>query len=111
VFTRCGATLAGPVSYEVGGEQYVSVPAGYGGVFLLINGLFLPREGAPTNARVYTFKLGGSAPEPVIQFARIPTPKRPVLAVTGDRYRRGALLYDTYCLPCRSSRCEAMEPA
>jgi quinohemoprotein ethanol dehydrogenase len=99
-FDNQAATLAGPVSYEVDGEQYVSVPAGYGGVFFLINGLFLPREGSPSNARVYTFKLGGSAPKPVIQFARIPTPKPPVLPVTADQYRRGGLLYDTFCLNC-----------
>ena len=30
------ATLAGPVSYEVEGEQYVAVPAGYGSAFFLI---------------------------------------------------------------------------
>ncbi|AMY08539.1 Quinohemoprotein alcohol dehydrogenase ADH-IIG precursor [Luteitalea pratensis] len=99
-FDNQAATLAGPVSYELDGEQYISVPAGYGGVFFLINGLFLPREGSPANARVYTFKLGGSAPRPVIQFARIPTPKPPVLPVTADQYRRGGFLYDTFCLNC-----------
>ena len=61
------ATLAGPISYEVDGEQYVSVAAGYGTAFFLINGMFAPREGSPINARVYAFKLGGIAPKPVIR--------------------------------------------
>ncbi|BCS31785.1 alcohol dehydrogenase [Luteitalea sp. TBR-22] len=99
-FDNQAATLAGPVSYEIDGEQYVSVPAGYGGVFFLINGLFLPREGSPTNAHVYTFKLGGSAPAPVFRFTRVPTPKPPSLPVSEAEYRRGGLLYDTYCLQC-----------
>ena len=41
------ATLAGPISYEIDGEQYVAVPAGYGTSFFLIEGFFAPREGAP----------------------------------------------------------------
>ena len=32
------ATLAGPISYEIGGEQYVAVLGGYGGSFFLIEG-------------------------------------------------------------------------
>ena len=94
------ATLAGPISYEVDGEQYVAVPAGYGTSFFLINGFFAPREGAPVNARVYAFKLGGAAPKPQIDFARIPTPRPPVLRVTADEYQRGAQLYENYCLTC-----------
>ena len=94
------ATLAGPVSYEMDGEQYVSVAAGYGGVFFLINGLFAPREGNPSNARVYTFKLGGTAAKPEIRFTRIPTPPPPVLTVTNPQYQRGGALYDTFCLQC-----------
>jgi quinohemoprotein ethanol dehydrogenase len=76
------ATLAGPISYQVDGEQYISVAAGYGSAFFLVNGLFAPKEGAPINARVYSFKLGGNAPKPVIEFQRIPTPRPPVLAAT-----------------------------
>jgi hypothetical protein len=53
------ATLAGPIIYEVDGEQYVAVSAGYGTSFFLINGFFAPREGAPVSARVHAFKLGG----------------------------------------------------
>jgi quinohemoprotein ethanol dehydrogenase len=45
------ATLAGPISYEVDGEQYVAVPAGYGTVFFLINGFFAPRGYRGVSAR------------------------------------------------------------
>ena len=94
------ATLAGPISYEVEGEQYVAVPAGYGTAFFLIEGFFAPKEGAPINARVYAFKLGGRAPKPEIVFRRIPTPKPPVIATTDAQYARGGLLYDHHCLVC-----------
>ena len=94
------ATLAGPISYEVDGEQHVAVPAGYGTVFFLINGFFAPTVGAPVNARVYAFKLGGTAPKPQIDFARIPTPRPPVLRVTASAYQRGAQMYEDYCLTC-----------
>ena len=39
------ATLAGPISYEIGGEQYVAVLAGYGGSFFLIEGFVAASEG------------------------------------------------------------------
>ena len=94
------ATLAGPISYQVDGEQYVSVAAGYGTSFFLVNGLFAPKEGAPINARVYSFKLNGTAPKPVIELHRIPTPRPPVLTVTPAEYQLGANLYDALCLPC-----------
>ena len=99
-FDNQAATLAGPISYEVDGEQYVAVPAGYGTAFFLINGFFAPRAGAPVTARVYAFKLGGAAPKPRIDFARVPTPRPPVLRVTADQYQRGAQLYEDYCLTC-----------
>jgi len=94
------ATLAGPISYEVDGEQYVAVPAGYGTSFFLISGFFAPREGAPVNARVHAFKLGGAAPKPHITFTRIPTPRPPDLPVTTNEYRRATDLYENYCLTC-----------
>jgi quinohemoprotein ethanol dehydrogenase len=94
------APMAGPISYEFDGEQYVAVTASYGTAFFLINGVFAPKEGSPINARVNTFKLGGVAPKPAIAFTKIPTPRPPVITVTPAAYQKGAQLYDTYCLTC-----------
>ena len=44
------ATLAGPISYEIDGEQYVAVVGGYGGSFFLIEG-FVGRVGGPRAQR------------------------------------------------------------
>ena len=62
--------------------------------------VFAPREGAPVNARVHAFKLGGAAPKPQIAFARIPTPRPPGLPVTANEYRRATDLYENNCLNC-----------
>jgi len=94
------ATLAGPISYEVDHEQYVAVAAGYGTAFFLIEGFFAPQEGAPINARVSAFKLGGTASKPEIVFRRVPTPKPPTIATTPAEYAQGGQLYGRYCLVC-----------
>ena len=46
------ATLAGPISFAVGDEQYVAVTAGYGGSFFLIDSFLGPAQGNPLNGRV-----------------------------------------------------------
>ena len=94
------ATLAGPVSFEVGGEQYIAVLGGYGTSFFLSSGFLLPSPGTPINARVYAFKLGGQAPRPVIALQRAPTAKPPEIATTPEQYARANLLYSGYCQNC-----------
>ena len=71
------ATLAGPISYEIGGEQYIAVLAGYGGAFFLIEGFIAASEGHALNGRVYVFKLGGTAPRPTLNLQGPPSPGRP----------------------------------
>lgn len=69
--------MAGPVSYSVKGEQYVSFMAGWGGVFPLVMGPFA-KNGTKVQpeARVLTYKLGGKAqlppPKNVPQFPQPP---------------------------------------
>ena len=99
-FDNQAATMAGPITYEADGEQYVAVAAGYGSSYFLINGFFAPRPGADINARVYTFKLGGTAPKPEITFRRIPTPRPPSLAVSRASYEKGRDIYAQFCLVC-----------
>ena len=49
-------TLAAPIAYEIDGQQYVSVMAGWGGAFV-------PRY--RSKGLLYTFALNGSEPAPV----------------------------------------------
>jgi mono/diheme cytochrome c family protein len=94
------ATLAGPVSYEINGEQYVAVLSGSGSLLFLIAGFLLPTEGNTLNSRVQVFKLDGTALRPAINQQRAPTPKPPTITVSADAYRRAALLYQHHCAMC-----------
>jgi quinohemoprotein ethanol dehydrogenase len=90
--------IASPVTYRVDGEQYVSVPAGWGGAFGLIAGLEL--GDVPERSRILTYKLGGSATLPKIE--KRPEPTQPPQRLEGDDevIRRGRHLYTEYCAAC-----------
>ena len=87
-------TMAGPVTYEVDGEQYVAVVAGF-----RQTGSFY----APNNSRLLVYKLGGSAKLP----PEVPFPA-PVLnppAAFGDAQAvsHGEDVYGRFCSTCHGS--------
>jgi alcohol dehydrogenase (cytochrome c)/quinohemoprotein ethanol dehydrogenase len=93
--------MAGPVTYEVGGEQYVAVLAGWGGVFPLAAGEASFTSGRVRNvSRMLVFKLGGRAnlppPSPVEQ------PKMTALpnAASSATIHKGEQLFQRYCAGC-----------
>ena len=60
--------IAAPMTYAVDGRQYVTIVAGWGGVFPLVAGELAFKSGRiPNRSRVLTFALDGTAslPEPV----------------------------------------------
>jgi quinohemoprotein ethanol dehydrogenase len=94
--------LAPPVTYAVGGKQYVAVEAGWGGAFPLSAGELalksqIDRGNVP---RLMVFALGGSdtlpPPPPASTAALTPLPE------LGDatQVAQGKLLYHTYCGTC-----------
>jgi quinohemoprotein ethanol dehydrogenase len=93
-------TLSGPITYEVDGEQYVTVLSGFGSVFFVWTGILAPERGVPINGRVYTFKLGATAEAPPVptDTARVPTP--PVLDVSRGVVQSGGELYSRFCVSC-----------
>lgn len=94
------ATLAGPVTYEVDGEQYVTVLGGFGSAFYLMAGALLPEPGALVNGRVYTFKLGGTATVTPIDLTPAPVPAPPMLAASQEELMDGALVFGRFCAVC-----------
>jgi quinohemoprotein ethanol dehydrogenase len=93
--------LAPPISYEVGGEQYIAVEVGWGGAFGLAAGEIARDEHTRSNIpRVLAFKLNGSGalpPEPPPKPAVIaPPPATAPAAVVA----RGKALYHRYCGTC-----------
>jgi quinohemoprotein ethanol dehydrogenase len=92
------APVAGPITFTVGGEQYIAVNAGWGG------GAAQVERGAGTqmnraSARLLVFKLGGKLQLPPLAAAP-PIPDPPPLRATEDVVRRGAELYGATCAQC-----------
>ena len=93
--------MAGPVTYKSGGEQYVAVLAGWGGVFPLAAGEVSFASGRVRNiSRMLVFKLGGKVtlpvPQPVEQPAltKLPNPASEAIIHRGER------LFQSYCAGC-----------
>ncbi len=90
---------AAPVTYEVGGTQYIAVLSGWGGPEVLINvGL---GEGSVGPGRLLVFALDGSAtlPEPVPPLPPIEAPTFE-LVVTAAEVEKGERLFSDYCVGC-----------
>src|SRR5690606_30362128 len=87
--------VAGPISYEVDGEQYVAVSAGWAGAIPLVGGGMAPVH-YRTKARMLAFKLGGRALLPPPD--ELPPPGRiPDMEMTADEIKEGAAIYADYC--------------
>ncbi|MEM7675449.1 MAG: PQQ-dependent dehydrogenase, methanol/ethanol family [Myxococcota bacterium] len=92
--------VAGPISYEIDGEQYISVSVGWGTVF----GLVVPGKQRAVS-RVLTFKVGGKEalkPRQVVADSiQWPEPKNmPSFTGTETQVAAGKEAYMTRCVWC-----------
>ncbi|MBV8683464.1 MAG: PQQ-dependent dehydrogenase, methanol/ethanol family [Caulobacteraceae bacterium] len=94
------ATLAGPVTYTVGEDQYVAVGAGFGSVFYLVAGFAAPELGNPDNGRILVYKLGGTATLPHPNLTRVEMPRPPAQFAKPAEIAAGHSLFNHYCLVC-----------
>ena len=87
--------VAGPATYEVDGVQYVTIAAGWGGVY----GLAAHHSPTESPGKVYTFAIGGTKPMP--EYAETP-PKPLVQGVPYDpsHIGMGAKLFISNCVFC-----------
>ena len=92
--------LAPPVTYSIGGTQYVTVMVGWGGGMGLINPPILGpiKRGY---GRILSFALDGSADFEAAAFGHSgpPVPARTTDA-SADVIREGQALYDAHCFGC-----------
>jgi quinohemoprotein ethanol dehydrogenase len=97
-FPTQSAPVAGGITYEVDGEQYVAINAGWGGGAAQVErgaGIELPR--AP--ARLLVFKLGATRTLPPLAKAE-PIPQPPPLRASEADIQAGAQLYADTCSGC-----------
>ena len=89
--------MAPPISYEVDGEQYIAVVAGWGGSMANVGGYY--SENTRSKGRVLAFKLGGDTRLPAtVAVATLPTP--PALDASEEQLEEGAQLYMDHCSRC-----------
>jgi quinohemoprotein ethanol dehydrogenase len=92
------APVAGPISYELDGEQYIAVNAGWGG------GAAQIERGAGTalhraSARLLVFRLDGKRTLPPLPPAA-PIPDPPPLRASEEVVQQGAKVFAQTCAQC-----------
>jgi glucose dehydrogenase/mono/diheme cytochrome c family protein len=95
------AIMAAPVTYEIDGEQYIAVAAGWGGGVIATGRV---EEAIITDFhnenRVIAFKLGATKPIPMStpRDQTVPTP--PALTASAGEIAQGKSVYNRYCMAC-----------
>jgi len=92
--------MAGPVTYEIDGEQYVTVAAGWGGAFPLALGALSEPAKVHPEARILTYKLGGKASMPAPRNVTLALPEPPELTASAEVIDEGRVLYNGHCGMC-----------
>jgi quinohemoprotein ethanol dehydrogenase len=85
------AVMAGAISYQIGGDQYVAVVAG---------GIAKPGTSAPDNGRLLVYKLGGAAKLPPFALPPLQALNPPPAFGTAEHLAHGGQVYDRYCSAC-----------
>ena len=95
------AIQAAPVSYRVGGEQYVLIPIGKGGGYTITSGSRIASRDARGPSRLLAFKLGGRREIPISPLRIAPVPKPPPRTASAEQVERGLSLYARFgCQLC-----------
>ncbi|MGN6496523.1 MAG: outer membrane protein assembly factor BamB family protein, partial [Tsuneonella sp.] len=93
--------IAAPMTYSLGGEQYVAVLAGWGGAYDLAAGVVANKSGSVRNiSRLLVFKLGGSAKLPAVQPMAKQVLDPPPFTGTAEQVAHGGDLFARYCSVC-----------
>jgi quinohemoprotein ethanol dehydrogenase len=93
--------IAAPMTYTVDGRQYLTVVAGWGGVFPLVAGELAYKSGRqPNRSRVLTFALDAKGELPAVNDRVAEFPEPPKAAQDPTQVAVGAKLYARYCGSC-----------
>jgi PQQ-dependent dehydrogenase (methanol/ethanol family) len=95
------AIIGPPITYEVGGEQYIAVAVGWGGSLGLKKGPIGLDAHVPSNRpRVLAFKLNGTDVLPTIPLPAKPTLNPPADIASATLVSEGRTEYTNHCSPC-----------
>jgi alcohol dehydrogenase (cytochrome c)/quinohemoprotein ethanol dehydrogenase len=93
--------IAAPITYQVDGEQFIAVAAGWGGIWALAPGELGLKSGRLGNkSRILAFKLGGDAELPLVT---APAPLKfdpPEKTADDATVANGKFLYHRHCVQC-----------
>jgi PQQ-dependent dehydrogenase (methanol/ethanol family) len=92
--------VAAPMTYEVGGEQYVAVMAGYGGAYALVAGEFTDPGAVPNVSRLLVYKLGGARTLPPANRPPLQVREPPPDIADPETVAAGKALYQGNCMVC-----------
>jgi PQQ-dependent dehydrogenase (methanol/ethanol family) len=99
--------ITGPISYSVGGEQYVAITVGRGFSSLLTEGPIPYPALLPNTNRVVVFKLNAKGVLPKIAYAPQPLPPAPPQPADAKTIAEGGHLFDRYCFVCHGVDAES----
>ena len=100
--------MAAPMSYELDGEQYIAVAAGWGGA--AIAGARVPGSAVlkyRNEGRVFAFKLGASAAMPENEEQDLSLSEVPAVAASESELAQGSRLYHQNCFACHGAAAES----
>jgi PQQ-dependent dehydrogenase (methanol/ethanol family) len=92
--------VAPPISYEIDGEQYVSINVGWGGAYALVFGEYVQPESVPNVSRVLTFKLGANGELPEVDWRPRVVFNPPQQFADDATVKHGFRLYQDGCMGC-----------
>ncbi len=93
--------IAAPMTYSIGGEQYVAVLAGWGGVYDLAAGVVADKSGPVRNvSRLLVFKLGATGKLPPLAPMAKQVLDPPPFTGTPQQVAHGGDLFGRYCSVC-----------
>lgn len=98
--TQAGV-VAAPITYEVGGEQYVAVEVGYGGALAIAAGEIARDKHIKGNntPRILVYKLGGTDALPAQVVVDLPL-NPPAQTASAEVVEKGFKIFHPYCNNC-----------
>jgi mono/diheme cytochrome c family protein len=103
--------LGGPISYQVGDDQYIAIALGRGAATMISDPVPHPSQ-VPHANRVLAFKLGGTAALPPYSYTKQDLRAAPTTQVDAEAAAVGRSIFHRYCFGChgREARGNRIQP-